>query len=35
MAGSTIGLQKEDPKLAEVLKPLGYRCGQFGKNHHR
>jgi arylsulfatase len=26
-------LQKEDPTLAEVLKPLGYRCGQFGKNH--
>ena len=33
MAGSPIGLQKEDPTLAEVLKPLGYRCGQFGKNH--
>ena len=33
MAGSPIGLQKEDPTLAEVLKPLGYHCGQFGKNH--
>lgn len=33
MAGSPIGLQKEDPTLAEVLKPLGYRTGQFGKNH--
>lgn len=33
LAGSPIGLQKEDPTLAEVLKPLGYRCGQFGKNH--
>ena len=33
MAGSPIGLSKEDPTLAEVLKALGYRCGQFGKNH--
>jgi arylsulfatase len=33
MAGSPVGIQKEDPTLAEVLKPLGYRCGQFGKNH--
>jgi len=31
--GSTLGLQKEDPTLAEVLKPLGYTAGQFGKNH--
>lgn len=31
--GSTIGLDKRDPTLAEVLKPLGYRTGQFGKNH--
>ena len=31
--GSTLGLQKEDPTLAEVLKPLGYTSGQFGKNH--
>jgi arylsulfatase len=31
--GSTLGLQKEDPTLAEVLKPLGYATGQFGKNH--
>jgi arylsulfatase A-like enzyme len=31
--GSTLGLQKEDPTLAEVLKPLGYSAGQFGKNH--
>src|SRR5215472_4380803 len=31
--GSTLGIQKEDPLLAEVLKPLGYATGQFGKNH--
>jgi arylsulfatase A-like enzyme len=30
---SPLGLQKEDPTLAEVLKPLGYATGQFGKNH--
>lgn len=28
-----MGLQKEDPTLAELLKPLGYATGQFGKNH--
>ncbi|WP_010490233.1 arylsulfatase [Pseudomonas sp. S9] len=33
MPGSTVGLQKEDPTLAELLKPLGYTSGQFGKNH--
>ena len=31
--GSTRGIQKTDPTLAEVLKPLGYATGQFGKNH--
>jgi len=31
--GSTRGIQKEDPTLAEVLKPLGYATAQFGKNH--
>ncbi len=31
--GSPIGIDKRDPTLAEVLKPLGYRTGQFGKNH--
>jgi len=31
--GSKQGLQKEDPTLAEVLRPLGYATGQFGKNH--
>lgn len=33
MAGSPIGLSQKDPTLAEVLKPLGYNTGQFGKNH--
>jgi arylsulfatase A-like enzyme len=31
--GSTLGIQKEDPTLAEVLKSQGYTTGQFGKNH--
>jgi arylsulfatase len=31
--GSTLGIQKEDPTLAEVLKSVGYATGQFGKNH--
>ena len=31
--GSTRGIQKSDPTLAEVLKSLGYTTGQFGKNH--
>jgi arylsulfatase len=25
--------QAEDPTIAELLKPLGYATGQFGKNH--
>ena len=33
MPGMDIGLQKEDPTIAELLKPLGYATGQFGKNH--
>jgi arylsulfatase len=28
-----IGLRAEDPTIAELLKPLGYATGQFGKNH--
>jgi hypothetical protein len=31
--GAQKGLQKEDPTIAELLKPLGYVSGQFGKNH--
>ncbi|MEK2689628.1 arylsulfatase [Bdellovibrio sp. GT3] len=33
MPGSVIGLSKDDPTIAELLKPLGYATGQFGKNH--
>ena len=33
MPGADLGLQPEDPTIAELLKPLGYTTGQFGKNH--
>ncbi|WP_020527567.1 arylsulfatase [Flexithrix dorotheae] len=33
MPGDPLGLQKEDPTIAELLKPMGYATGQFGKNH--
>ncbi len=33
LPGATVGLQKEDPTIAELLKPQGYATGQFGKNH--
>ncbi len=33
LPGAKEGLMKEDPTIAEMLKPLGYRTGQFGKNH--
>lgn len=33
MPGAPEGLQKGDPTIAELLKPLGYVTGQFGKNH--
>ena len=29
----TSGCSAEDPTIAELLKPLGYATGQFGKNH--
>ena len=33
LPSSPEGLTKEDPTLAELLRPLGYATGQFGKNH--
>jgi arylsulfatase A-like enzyme len=33
LPGAKEGLSDEDPTLAELLKPLGYATGQFGKNH--
>jgi arylsulfatase A-like enzyme len=31
--GAELGLQAEDPTIAELLKNHGYATGQFGKNH--
>jgi arylsulfatase len=31
--GADVGLQAEDVTIAQLLKPLGYTTGQFGKNH--
>ena len=33
LPGATVGLQKEDPTIADFLKSLGYMTAQFGKNH--
>src|SRR5262249_33022357 len=33
LPGATLGIQPQDPTIAELLKPLGYTTGQFGKNH--
>jgi len=33
LPGANLGLQPEDPTIADMLKPLGYVTGQFGKNH--
>ncbi|BDD03068.1 arylsulfatase [Aureibacter tunicatorum] len=33
LPGSPVGIQKEDPTIAQLLKPYGYATAQFGKNH--
>ena len=33
LPGSDLGLQDEDPTIAEYLKTKGYMTGQYGKNH--
>ena len=33
LPGSPLGLQPEDPSIADLLKEQGYVTGQFGKNH--
>jgi arylsulfatase A-like enzyme len=33
MPAAALGLRKEDPTIAQLLKPLGYATAQFGKNH--
>ena len=33
MPGAPEGISEKDPTIAEMLKPLGYATGQFGKNH--
>jgi arylsulfatase len=32
-AGAKVGIPKEAPTIATVLKSMGYKTGQFGKNH--
>ena len=33
LPAAPVGLHKEDPTIAELLKPLGYATAQIGKNH--
>ena len=33
LPGAPEGMKAADPTIAELLKPLGYATGQFGKNH--
>jgi arylsulfatase len=33
LPGAKEGISAKDPTLAVLLRPLGYLCGQFGKNH--
>ena len=33
LPGAKEGISPKDPTIAELLKPMGYMSGQFGKNH--
>ncbi|MFO0520059.1 MAG: sulfatase-like hydrolase/transferase, partial [bacterium] len=33
LPGSPVGIDQRDPTLGKILKELGYRTAQFGKNH--
>jgi arylsulfatase A-like enzyme len=33
LPGAKEGLSEKDPTIADLLKPMGYATGQFGKNH--
>jgi arylsulfatase len=33
LPGAKEGIHKDDPTIAQMLKPHGYMTGQFGKNH--
>ncbi len=33
LPGAKEGLSEKDPTIADLVKPLGYATGQFGKNH--
>src|SRR2546429_3831869 len=33
LPAATVGLHKEDPTIAALLKPLGYATAQIGQNH--
>ncbi len=33
LPGSPLGIDERDPTLAKLLKPLGYKTAQIGKNH--
>src|SRR5580692_4873409 len=33
LPAAPVGLSKQDPTIAALLKPLGYATAQFGKNH--
>ena len=35
LPASAVGLHKEDPTIAELLKPVGYATAQIGRNTRR